>query len=137
MKYLPILFMLFSVTCLGQNELSLNNQAPQSNERLQVDNNAPQMQVVQTGNQNYINPEVNQMNVDQQQETNIQVQVNTQQRSGSSGSASYSSGTSRKKSNVFKDITRKINVFQYKHQGKKKFRHRGSRHSKRHILRCF
>jgi hypothetical protein len=150
MKYLTLLFALFSVSVWGQNELSLNSANPidvQTNQIKDVN-----IQVINTD----ANPDGGNL-INQQVQINTDIEINggklnfqdnVQQKSGGGiqiGSRSYSSPsvsssssrTGHKKYSLVKNISKRIKAFQYKHSGKKTYHRHSSRHSRRTVLRCF
>jgi len=154
MKYLTLFFALISATALGQNELSMNNNANagltnndnpvniQENNSDAVQTNIGNeinidQQVQINANINNVDHQFNPINyVQQKDEGSVQIQIGS--RSHSSPSVSYSSsGSGHKKHSVVKDISKSIKAFQYKHSGKKKFRRHSGKHSRGKILRCF
>lgn len=156
MKYIALFFVLMSAAAVGQNELSMNTAnnpltGPTNNTSSyasqQINNNP--IQVNTDNNRNVQSQVVDNVpdwgnyvsNVDQNVNENPQIQISTQNRSWSSSSSpsysSSSSGSKVKKASLAKKISVKIQRFQYKHSGSKKYRHHSGKHSRRQILRCF
>ena len=159
MKLFTLMFCLFATVAMSQNEISMNTGNGQGNETNEANNNKiPNQQInLQVQSNENINPADDQTNIainndvpiqtgnNIYQQGNINTQVQTQQRnpvvvsnnrSSGSSSSSFSSG-SRQKTSMFKTISKKVQVFQYKHKGKKKFHHRRSKPSRSSVLRCF
>lgn len=155
MKITSLLFVLIPAAVIGQNELSLNNANPIESQTNQVKNtdvqlsnnaNAPvgvnlinQQVQISTNIDNNIGNVNFQNNIQQSNDGNgFQIQVGSRSRSTSSPSVSYSSsGSGKKKHSFVKDISKSIKAYQYKHSGKKKYRHHAGKHSRGSILKCF
>ncbi|MPM70514.1 hypothetical protein SDC9_117469 [bioreactor metagenome] len=155
MKFTALLFAFIPALVIGQNELSLNNANPMESQTNQVKNedvqlsntaNAPvggnliNQQVQINTNIDNNNGNVNfQNNIQQSNDGNgLQIQVGSRSRNTSSPSVSYSSsGSGKKKHSFVKDISKSIKAYQYKHSGKKKYRHHSGKHRRGSILKCF
>ncbi len=160
MKLFTLMFCLFAIVAMSQNEISMNTGNGQGNLTNVANNNNGNIQnrniQIPINNSEGNNPVANQsaVNINQvqsnaginiQQEGNYNHQIQTQQRepvvvsnnhSSGSSSSSFSTG-SRQKTSMFKTISKKVQVFQYKHKGKKKFHHNRSKPSRSSVLRCF
>ncbi|PKP05297.1 MAG: hypothetical protein CVU11_01165 [Bacteroidetes bacterium HGW-Bacteroidetes-6] len=147
MKSFALVFCLFSFVAMSQNEISMNtgngNESgiqtnvykPANNNPVNIQEGNPQIQSANTEQANY-NEVQQQGNVVQQQQNLQRNTVNQTVSRNSGSSSSFSTGT-RKKAGVFKAVSKTVQVFQYKHKGRKKFHHHKSRPKRKHVLRCF